>query len=210
MNRYDASQANVIAGVTLYQQVTSLGSSVPQAYLCCSNTLTGSRIYCLHSPNKFAGNLDGTPTPWDNLSFAFLGEITQGLVSMVLFPDDVFDPLPIRTRTLEHILQHQDDLRDLPLLPPVMPDEAESEIVLTRKVMALPAVYVPMFLNSRGYTLKQSWDLLYPAIVQRQEVDTCRPLLHWLQAASCGTAQVNPLAVGDPAISIVLQSPPRR
>jgi hypothetical protein len=208
MERYDASRAGAIPGNTLYQQVVSLGGSVPQAYLCCSNTLTGARIYCVHSPNKFVGNLDGTPTPWDNLSFAFLGEVVHSLVSFVLFPEDAFDLIQVRTRTLPYIIEHQEELTDLAVFPPVLPAEVDSEEVLTRRFMALPAAYVPLLLNSRGYTAKQAWDLLYPAVTHRQELEICAPLIKWLQAASTGTARLNPLEIGEPALAIVLQSPP--
>jgi len=95
---------------------------------------------------------------------------------------------------------------DNPFFPSVDPQAANAEEIETRPLMYLPAVYVPLFLNSSGYTARQAWERLYPAIVQRQEEITCRPLLQWLQAASTKTELHNDR--DDPAVAIPLCSPP--
>jgi hypothetical protein len=68
-------------------------------------------------------------------------------------------------------------------------------------------VYVPLLLSSGGYTLKEVWEHLYPAIIQRQELDIRERLLQWLQAASTGTA-LRPNEMGNPDLAIALCSPP--
>jgi hypothetical protein len=160
----------------------------------------------MHMPAKFVATLDGTTTEWDDLSFAFLGNIVQGLVSIVLFLDDAFNSLVIPVRTVDYMLQHQDKLTNHFVFPPVLQDEDDYELIVTRSFMYLPAVYVPLMLNSRGYKAKQMWEILYPAIIQRQEQDICKLLIQWLQVASTGIAQVNPLEVGPPLISLVLNA----
>jgi hypothetical protein len=50
---------------------------------------------------------------------------------------------------------------------------------------------------------KQVWEILHPALLHRQELEIFAPLLHWLQAASVGTAMVHPLVMGAPQIMIV-------
>jgi hypothetical protein len=178
MHRIDPNRNDAIASEVLFQQAVGLGGSAPQAYLCCGTTNNGPKIYCSHLPSKFLGALDGTPTLWDNLSFAFLGEVVQGL----------------------------DNLTDLPVLPPVLQDD-EAEEVTVRNYVFLPAVYIPLVLNSKGYTPKQLWEVLHPALVQRQELDVCLPLVQWMQAASMGTATLQPLEMGDPIITLPLTSP---
>jgi len=69
MTRFDPSQPAAIPSATLYQQVVSIGSNVPQAYLFCAATLAGPRIYCIHLLSRYIGALDGDTTPWDNQSF---------------------------------------------------------------------------------------------------------------------------------------------
>jgi hypothetical protein len=184
-----------------------VGGEVPQAYLCCGVTNNVPKIYCLHMPARFVAALDGMTTEWDDLSFAFLGGIVQGLVSIVQFPDDAFNSLAIPVKTVDCMLQHQDELANQHVFPPVLQDEDDSELIVTRSFMYLPAVYVPLMLNSRDYTEKQVWEILYPAIIQWQEQDICKPLTQWLQVASMGTAQVNPLEVGPPLISLGLNAP---
>jgi hypothetical protein len=70
--------------------------------------------------------------------------------------------------------------------------------------MHVPAMYVPLIQSSTGYTIKQAWDILYPSLTRRQEVDICRPLIQWLQMPSTGTGLVNPLEAGVPAEALVI------
>ncbi len=62
-------------------------------------------------------------------------------------------------------------------------------------------------LSASRYTLKQTWEILHSAMVQQQELEICVLLLRWLQAASVGTALVNPLEMGAPSISIQVHAP---
>jgi hypothetical protein len=152
--------------------------------------------------------MDGTTTPWDDRSFAFLGDIVRGLIMTVMFPEDAFDEVTTRTRTIDYMVQHQEKLIDATFFPMATPQDEQSEEVTTRKLMFLPAVYVPLLINSRGYTAKEVWASLYPAIVQHQELDVCAPLLKWLQVASTGAMRPAPVLIGDPVTSLRLIAPP--
>ncbi len=207
MTRYDASRVDATPSATLYQQVVDSGSRFPQAFLCCAGTANGPCVYCVHFPAKYIGAIDGTTSQWDDLSFAFLGEIVRGLTFIVSFPDTAFNEIPIQVKTLNFILQNLDDLNDPPVFTPVQPDEDDAEDIITRSFMFLPSVYVPLLLNASGYMIRQLWDILYPALVQRQELEICAPLLNWMQAASIGTALGNPLEMGPPPNAIVLNAP---
>ncbi len=208
MDRFNPDRNDAVPGQTLFQQAVSGSGAVPQAYLCCGTSTTGPRVHCLHLPSKYMAALDGSTTPWDDRSFAFLGEVVHKLVSIVVFPEDAFDTITVRVKTVNYMLQHQEDLVDMVMFPPVTPQEGDAEVVTIRKCMYLPAVYVPLLLNSRGYTIKQLWDILYPAIVQRQELEICEALVKWLQAASTGTALANPQHMGDPLAAVTIIAPP--
>jgi hypothetical protein len=201
MQRFDANQPGAPASDVLYEQVVTTGGDVPQAYLFCAETVQGPLILCAHFPCKYKSALDGSLSRWDDLSFAFVGELVQGMVTTMIFPRDAFDIVTVHTRTTEYFLQHLDDLR--PILPVILPNAADATIeeVRTRKFAYLPAAYVPLFLNTNGYTPTQVWDLLIPALTQRQELMTCQPLLTWLRAASVGTAVALPNHVGPPTIT---------
>jgi hypothetical protein len=211
MARFDASAPNALAGDALFNQVVSVGSTQLQAYLCCGTGVgtSGPRIYCVHSPSQFISSLDGTASTWDSLSFAFLGELVQGTITNILFHATAFEEVNVNAYTVPYMLEHLGELtQDSPLFPPVLPNENDTEAVTTRRFMYLPAAYVPLFLNAGGYTLRQVWERLHPAILHRQEEVVCQPLLNWLRAASMGTALVNPQAMGDPSLALPLVAPP--
>jgi len=211
MSRFSADIPNAVTANALFNQVINLGSAQLQAYLCCSEGIggRGPRIYCVHTPTRYVASLDGTSSAWDDLCFAFLGDLVQGQITNVLFHENAFEAISAPAYTQEYILAHLEEFtNETPLLPPVLPDEPNTEAINTRRLMYLPAAYVPLFLNPGGYTLRQAWDRLYPALSQRQELIICRSLLHWLQAASTGTALVNPQEIGDPLVALPVVAPP--
>jgi hypothetical protein len=192
MNRFDAGRVNAIPERTLLDQAIGLGAQTAQAYLCCGLAPGGVKIFCLHCPTRYATSLEGDITGWDNLCFAFLGELVQGTITNVLFPEDAFTTAMLCIPSIEYIQQHLEDLMDAPYFPPMDDDDPNSTQVTIRKFMYLPAVYVPLLISSSSYSLKEVWTRLYPALMQRQEVEICTPLLHWLQAASIGTTPAAP------------------
>lgn len=211
MARFDSSLPDAVPDETLYANVVQAGSVPLHAYLCCGTGVgqAGPKIYCVHSPSRFPASLDGRITTWDNLSFAFLGELVHKQVTNVLFHENSFETIEVQAYTVEHILAHLEELNHItPIYPPVLPDDAGTMNVRTRRCMYLPAAYVPLLLRSGGYTVKQVWEVLYPAIALRQELVICQPLLRWLQAASMGTTVLNLQVLGDPAVALPLCAPP--
>jgi hypothetical protein len=211
MARFDASRVDALPSATLMSQVVGLGSATPQAYLLVASTSQGPRIYCAHLPSRFFGALDGTATPWDNQAFAFLGDVVRGHVTTINFPEDAFDTVQVWVKMEVYMQNNQQELDEVPLFPPnLLPDADDPDLiqVTVRKCMYLPAIYVPLFLSAGGYSIKQVWDLLPTAILQRQEMEVCAPLLRWLQAASTGTPLQNPLQMGAPAIATTMHAPP--
>jgi hypothetical protein len=102
MNRFSANPQDAVASATLFNQVVGQGSRQLNAYLCCGTGRggpLGPRIYCILFPTKYVASLNGDPTFWDNLTFSFLGDVIQGQVMTVLFPNDAFDIMTTRTRT---------------------------------------------------------------------------------------------------------------
>jgi len=210
MTRFDPSQPAALPSDMLYQQVVNIGSTVPQAYLFCAATLAGPRIYCIHLISRYVGALDGDTTPWDNQSFGCLGEVVHGVVSTIGFPASAFEEVSAWVKRPNLMLQNLQALDNAPVFAPNLPDQDDEELeeVTSRRYMFLPHAYIPLFLNASGYTIKQVWETLYPAMVQRQELLTCIPLLRWLQITSTGTTLANPLQMGPPATASRLYSPP--
>ena len=161
----------------------------------------------MHLPSKFPSALDGTTSPWDGLTFAFLGDLVQGVVTTIQLPTLMFPLVPnTRTRSAEHIVTNLDDLGPQGL-PEIAPDNGgEFEAVNTRTLVYLPARYVPLFLDPSGYTLRQVWEVLYPAIINANELQACSTLLKWLRVASMSRNQADG-TVGPPVVNVTLTVP---
>ncbi len=206
MERFDPDVNNVVTPLLLQEQAVGSGA-VPQAYFCCTQRQDQVRIYCVHLPSKFTSALDGTDTPWDGLTFAFLGDLVQGVVTTIQLPTTMFRFLPnTRTRSAEYISNHLDTLgpQGLPEIAP--DDEEEFEVVNTRSLVYLPARYVPLFLDPAGYTLQQVWEVLYSAIVNANDLQACNTLIKWLRVASMSRTQADG-TVGPPVVNITLTVP---
>jgi len=209
MTRLDTAQLNAPSSAELLQQVVSLGENTLQAYLFCANTAVEPRIYCAHAPSRYVSSLEGVPTPWDNKSFAFLGDLVQNLISTIQFPDNAFEEITLHAKTVDYMLQNLDELAGHPVFVPADPtlNDPTVQEITTRRFMYLPAAYVPLFLSASGYSVRQTWNLLYPALQLRNELATCAPLLRWLQAASMGV-QEQPMQIAPPSLSILMVAPP--
>jgi hypothetical protein len=60
--------------------------------------------------------------------------------------------------------------------------------------MYLPLKYVPLLLNPSGYTLQEVWGLLYPALVEANDLQNCQTLMNWLRVVSTHNQGQNPAA----------------
>jgi hypothetical protein len=123
--------------------------------------------------------------------FAFAGEVIQGQVATVTLPDTLF-------RTIANVPSHSTDyiVTNLDLigvygLPAPAPNAPDATAVTTRVAMYLPAKYVPLLLSPSGYTIHQAWEILYPAIVNANDLINCAVLLKWLRAITTGTIVPN-------------------
>jgi len=63
-------------------------------------------------------------------------------------------------------------------------------------------------LSSVGYTIKEVWETLYPAIVEADDLQDCQPLMNWVRAATTRVVQANqPGILGYLAVSLELTAP---
>jgi hypothetical protein len=106
MERMDPEVNNGVSHVMLLEQAVGTGP-VPQAYLCCALRQNHTRVFCPHLSSRYTGSLDGNPTPWDGLSYAFLGKLTQGVVTTVELHNNAFRTVNnVRAKTYEYIVNH--------------------------------------------------------------------------------------------------------
>jgi hypothetical protein len=212
MQRFDPIDQGAANPEVLYDQALGTPATVHQAYFCCAATRRGPRIFCIHAPSRFTSAMDGHVTLWNNSSYAFLGDVTQDVVTSVVFPPTVFNTTPeIIVYTAEHLVANLPALNGLDGFPAIVGNEVKNTSpVTTRYIMYLPSRYVLPFLDSSGYTIKEVWQTLFPLIEQNQDIQNCRALLDWLRVASHDTALINAQgqqARGPPANTIHLISP---
>jgi hypothetical protein len=112
----------------------------------------------------------------------------------------------IRAKSADYIVTHLDELGQRGLAPAAA-NYAEASNVNTRTFMYLPARYVPLLLNASGYSLRTTWELLYPAIAEANDLINCQTLLNWLQAATTGTRIGNGQDFGPSRLVVDLIAP---
>jgi hypothetical protein len=160
---------NTISHIILLEQTAGAGA-IPQAFLCCSHRQQQVRVYCLHLPSKYIGSLD-----------------THNTATTVQLQDNAFRAfINVRVKTTDFMVTHLDELTNLGM-PVVQVNDPDLEVISTRQMMYLPARYVPLLLESAGYSLREVWEILYPAIVNDGNLASCATLVKWLQVASTRT-----------------------
>jgi hypothetical protein len=202
MERFDPEVNPGISHIFLLDQAVGSGP-IPQAYLCCAQRQAQTKIYCVHLPSRYTGSLDGRVTPWDSTSFAFLGEVVQGQITTVVLPDLAFRTFNVRAKSVDYIVTHLNEL-GAHGLPPADANDPDATGLTTRAIMYLPARYVPLLLSPTGYTIRQVWDILYPAIIDANELGVCNALLKWLRAVTMGVMIANVLGPASTAIELTV------
>ena len=126
--------------------------------------------------------LDGNPTPWDNHIFAYKGDMMYSMISLM---ESLQDPFQItmgnRVYSVKAIQGQLNQQGPLQLIMPVGNVKENMDLLVTCQVMYLPAKYVGLFLDSQGYTPRDTWNCLIPALEQDQNMVNCQVLVNWLR-----------------------------
>jgi hypothetical protein len=136
----------------------------PNVFLCCSSlhNIGGPKVYLLHALSRFPPALDGTVTPWDNRIFCYLGELPQDEPITVAIPATAFKLATVaRVYDEETLMQELMQTPQGELFPTL---GANAGIALqTRYLMYLPSKYAPLLLSSKGYFVKEAYEILRAA-----------------------------------------------
>jgi hypothetical protein len=95
----------------------------------------------MHLLSKFISSLDGRATPWDNSCYAFLGDVTQGIATTIIFPNMAFAPLaPIMIYSEGYLQANAQALNNVDVFPP-SPNQrnVNTSQVVNHYVMYLPS-----------------------------------------------------------------------
>lgn len=203
--RFDTMVDVPEAAEALLSSVLS-NSTLPNTFLCCA-VLNNARprIYVLHKLSRYPPALDGRGTPWDNAIFGFLGDVSGSAIQTVRLPASSFSITPQITIYDEATLAEElSGLGNETLFPRLTQAHQHAEIVRTRTLMYLPSKYAPLLLSSRGYTPKEAWTLLVPALQADGLLGFADPILFWLRASLHATQQNHR---GPPATTVQLVNP---
>jgi hypothetical protein len=127
MERFNPIINPGLSHVMLLEQATGSGP-VPQAYLCCALKENQTRVFCLHSPSKYISALDGFVTPWDGLSFMFIGDVTQGQATTIQLPNTAFRAITTRAKTADYIVTNLVAMTDHGLPTPDANDQDANQV----------------------------------------------------------------------------------
>jgi hypothetical protein len=70
----------------------------------------------------------------------------------------------IRAKTTDYITTNLAAFTDNGFQPTPQ-DDPDATVISTRHLLYLPDTYAAFMLNPSGYTLRQTWELLYQAII---------------------------------------------
>jgi hypothetical protein len=81
--------------------------------------------------------LDGCITPWDNLSYDFLGKVVQGQSTNIVMPHEAFNMITTWGHMQEYMADHLADLITAvsPLFPSVVLNEDDTIEITMRNMM---------------------------------------------------------------------------
>jgi hypothetical protein len=176
----------------------------PQAFvmLIVSANHPNGRLCLFHRLQRYAPQL-GAPTEFDNLGYAFFGDLTNGQAPpSVEWPVTAFHQVGVSIRVpqrevLDQLLANEPAGE---LVGPFGNEDAGTDVIRVRQAMLVPFRYVRLFLE-RPLTPREAWVQVAGAIYNDGMHEACSPLLDWLRVAI--TRQ------GDGLPSRLLQEHPR-
>ena len=128
--------------------------------------------------------MDGWETLWDNEMYAYKGDVMNGMMSIVVFPQYPFVVMnPALVLTEQRITELFTAEEDTKLLALVMPNPEHTKMVMTRRLMYLPVKYVTLFLQLQAYLVQEAWLQLIPSLEQDQNLVNCCNLVDWMRVA---------------------------
>jgi hypothetical protein len=120
----------------------------------------------------------------------------QGFMSSVVHPSTVFWVVAnVRAKTSEYFQANLEELDEMGL-PPNQAAEPDTMVISTRAIMYVPAKYTALLFNSAGYSLRQVWEILLPALQAANDLVNCAalPVVKWLRVVSTRT-QTNGITI---------------
>jgi hypothetical protein len=142
-------------------------------------------ITLYHRVTRFGSRIGLPATPWDDVAFAFQGDVIQGQAppSIVWEPQFFYtinNQVQVPTVVMMDQLLGQDP--DAQFVGPFGNGDAGTEVVRTRRTMAVPPRFVTILLEN-SLSPRDAWIRLKGAIETAGQMAACEPLIDWLRVA---------------------------
>jgi hypothetical protein len=139
-----------------------------------------------HRVSRFAPRIGMLPTPWDDVAFAFQGDVVQQQVPPSIVWDQSYfhtvvqSLIRVPTAIMMGQLLGQDP--NSQFMGPFDEEDAGTEIVCTRHATVVPHRYVQLLL-AQSLTPPEAWIRVKGAIAAAGQMEDCSPLIDWLRVA---------------------------
>ena len=182
----------------LHRTVNLADAEYPAAYLACVD----GDYMLVYGLQRYSGVV-GHPSPWDGNVYANVNDVTDGLVTTVLFPEDAFGLAPAQGHvntpaSLARARELFGEDLEAEFLGPFANGDAMIAQRRTRKYVPLPHRYVNLFLDRRVPARLGFFELSTLLEASGDDV-ACPGLVDWLLVSIVrGTATVTSVANSAP------------
>jgi hypothetical protein len=138
-----------------------------------------------HLVSRFAPRIGMLPTPWDDIAFAFQGDVVQQQAPpSVVWDQSYFHMVVQLIRVPTVIMMDQLLGQDInsQFVGPFGEEDAGTEVVRTRRATVVPHRYVQLLL-AQSLTPREAWIRVKGAIAATGQMADCSPLIDWLRVA---------------------------
>jgi hypothetical protein len=190
----------------MLSSIVSMDTDMANAYIGLfsdpHNPVGSTRL--LHAPRTFPTRL-GQPSPYDYQAFAFIDDVSRGMVQAVQLSETLFEStgavhLPL---TGSHAWEMWTNNQDIELLPS-LEKQTERQTTKLSKLMFVPPKFINLFLGKR-YTPRQLIEQVYPQLADEEEVSALKPFVNWMMA--CGTTSGSKTRTYSPCLLPDVQPP---
>lgn len=157
--------------------------------------VTNNKVSVYIQLDRVVNQLGQAPSTWLGTIIAQLGDLISNQAVLVELSDNLWNRGPVvrvGSHTLVETALNGD--ADLQVLGPFGDDDADTELVRTRRLSPIPPTFLEGIIAlGRNATPRQVWAYVYPVCVDRGWLVSCAPFLDYLRCTmTCTTAGENP------------------
>ncbi len=157
--------------------------------------VTENKVSVYIQLDRVVSQLGQAPSSWLGTIIAQLGDLISNQAVLVELSDNLWNRGPVvrvGSHTLVETALNGD--ADLQYMGPFNDDDADTELVRTRRICPIPPVFLEGILAlGRNASPRQVWAYVYPICVDRGWLESCAPFLDYLRCAMTRTtADENP------------------